>query len=41
MKQGKSLQALGEELQRQRRQRKDFLADTSSLEMEADTTGAE
>ena len=41
MKQGKSLQALGEELQRQRRQRKDFLADTSSLEMEADTTGSD
>ena len=41
MKQGKSLQALGEELQRQRRLRKDFLADTSSLEMEAGTTGAD
>ena len=41
MKQGKSLQALGEELQRQRRLRKDFLAETSSLEMEAGTTGAD
>lgn len=33
MKQGKTLQALGEELQRQRAVRKDFLADTRSLQM--------
>ena len=33
MKQGKTLQALGEELQRQHAVRKDFLADTRSLQM--------
>ena len=33
MKQGKTLQALGKELQRQRAVRKDFLADTRSLQM--------
>lgn len=33
MKQGKTLQALGEELQRQRAVRKDFLADTGRLEL--------
>lgn len=33
MKQGKTLQALGEELQRQRMARKDFLADTRTLQM--------
>ena len=33
MKQGKTLQALGEELQRQRMVRKDFLADTGRLEL--------
>lgn len=35
MKQGKTLQALGVELQRQRNARQDFLADTRSLEMES------
>lgn len=34
MKQGRSLMELGEELQRQRNARKDFIADTRSLEME-------
>ena len=38
MKQGKTLAALGTELQRQRSMRKDFVADTRSLEMT--TTGA-
>ena len=37
MKQGKSLQELGRELQRQRLNRQDFIADTRSLEMA--TTG--
>ena len=32
MKQGKTLQELGRELQRQRNNRQDFLADTRSLE---------
>lgn len=40
MKQGKTLQALGQELQRQRMVRKDFLADTRSLQMETDHTGS-
>ena len=35
MKQGRTLQALGAELQRQRNARQDFLADTRSLEMES------
>ena len=35
MKQGKTLQELGRELQRQRNNRQDFLADTRSLEMES------
>lgn len=35
MKQGKTLQALGAELQRQRNARQDFLADTRSLAMES------
>lgn len=40
MKQGKTLQALGDELQRQRMARKDFLADTRSLQMETDYTSS-
>ena len=36
MKQGRSLMDLGEELQRQRSARKDFIADTRSLEMETE-----
>ncbi len=40
MKQGKTLQALGRELQRQRNNRQDFLADTRSLEMESDHHGS-
>lgn len=39
MKQGKTLQELGQELQRQRAVRKDFLADTRSLEMESQKEG--
>ena len=35
MKQGKTLQALGRELQRQRNNRQDFLADTRSLAMKS------
>ena len=35
MKQGRSLLELGKELQRQRLNRQDFLADTRSLEMES------
>lgn len=35
MKQGKTLQTLGEELQRQRAVRKDFLADTRSLQLKS------
>lgn len=34
MKQGKTLQELGRELERQRKNRQDFIADTRSLEME-------
>ena len=33
MKQGRSLQELGQELERQRQARKDFIADTRNLEM--------
>ena len=40
MKQGKSLQDLGKELQRQRSLRKDFVADTRSMEMESGADGA-
>ena len=40
MKQGKTLQALGEELQRQRTVRKDFLADTRSLQMTTNGNGS-
>ena len=40
MKQGKTLQELGTELQRQRSLRKDFVADTRSLEMESGEAGA-
>ena len=37
MKQGKTLSELGKELQRQRLNRQDFLADTRSLEMQSDS----
>lgn len=40
MKQGKSLAELGRELQRQRLNRQDFLANTRSLEMETDSYGS-
>ena len=40
MKQGKTLAQLGRELQRQRLNRQDFLADTRSLEMESDSYGS-
>ena len=40
MKQGKTLAQLGKELQRQRLNRQDFLADTRSLEMESDSYGS-
>ena len=40
MKQGKTLQELGKELQRQRLNRQDFPADTRSLEMESDSYGS-
>ncbi|MBR0287683.1 MAG: DUF932 domain-containing protein [Selenomonadaceae bacterium] len=40
MKQGKTLQELGRELQRQRLNRQDFLADTRALEMESDFYGS-
>lgn len=40
MKQGKTLQAVGEELQRQRMARKDFLADTRSLQMTTNEAGS-
>ena len=39
MKQGRSLLELGQELERQRRARKDFIADTRSLEMVSDKDG--
>ena len=40
MKQGKTLQELGRELQRQRNNRQDFLADTRSLELESNSRGS-
>ncbi|MBQ6296722.1 MAG: DUF932 domain-containing protein [Selenomonadaceae bacterium] len=40
MKQGKTLQELGRELQRQRLNRQDFLADTRSLEVESNSYGS-
>ena len=40
MKQGKTLQELGRELQRQRLNRQDFLADTRTLEMESNFYGS-
>ena len=40
MKQGKTLLELGRELQRQRLNRQDFLADTRSLEMKSDSFGS-
>lgn len=40
MRQGKTLAQLGRELQRQRQNRQDFLADTRSLEMESDFYGS-
>lgn len=40
MKQGKTLQELGRELQRQRLNRQDFLADTRTLEMKSDSFGS-
>ena len=40
MKQGKTLLELGRELQRQKQNRQDFLADTRSLEMESDSYGS-
>ena len=40
MKQGKTLSELGRELQRQRLNRQDFLADTRSLKMQSDSLGS-
>ena len=40
MKQGKTLAELGKELQRQRLNRQDFLADTRSLEVESNSYGS-
>ena len=40
MKQGKTLAELGRELQRQRLNRQDFLADTRSLEVESNFYGS-
>lgn len=40
MKQGRTLQELGEELTRQRLARRDFVADTRSLEMESSSSGS-
>ncbi len=40
MKQGKTLAELGRELQRQRQNRQDFLADTRSLELQSDSCGS-
>ena len=40
MKQGKTLLELGRELQRQRQNRQDFLADTRSLEIKSDSYGS-
>ena len=39
MKQGKSLMELGMELQRQRNNRQDFIADTKNLEVQTDNNG--
>ena len=40
MKQGRTLMELGKELQRQRRNQQDFLADTRSLEVESNSYGS-
>ena len=40
MKQGKSLQELGRELQRQRLNRQDFIADTRSIQMQSNSSGS-
>ena len=40
MKQGKTWAQLGRELQRQRLNRQDFLADTRSLEVETNSYGS-
>lgn len=40
MKQGRSLQALGAELQRQRNARQDFVADTRYMDFKADSNGS-
>ena len=40
MRQGRTLQELGRELQRQRRNRQDFLADTRTLEVESNNYGS-
>ena len=40
MKQGKSLQNLGRELQRQRNNRQDFIADTRSIQMQSNSIGS-
>ena len=40
MRQGKTLAELGRELQRQRLNRQDFLADTRSLEVETNSYGS-
>ena len=40
MKQGRNLMELGKELQRQRRNRQDFLADTRTLEVETNSYGS-
>ena len=40
MKQGRTLQALGEELTRQRTARRDFVADTRNLEISSSNTGS-
>ena len=39
MKQGRTLEEVGRELERQRQARKDFVADTRSLEMVTDKNG--
>ena len=39
MKQGRTLEEVGSELERQRQARKDFVADTRSLEMVTDKNG--
>lgn len=40
MKQGKTLQELGRELQRQRNNRQDFIADTHSIHINSDSRGS-